>query len=68
MSNTERNELLIYCSCLKRFSRLSYYFGARLVFSTLCPHRVEKTESSNNQAQIVYNQTHQCLTDKGMNY
>ena len=38
------------------------------VFSTLCPHRVEKTESSNNQAQIVYNQTHQCLTEKGMNY
>ena len=38
------------------------------VFSTLCPHRVEKTESSNNRAQIVYNQTHQCLTEKGMNY
>ena len=31
-------------------------------------HKVEKTESSNNQAQIVYNQIHQCLTEKGMNY
>ena len=38
------------------------------VFSTLYPHKVEKTKSSNNRRQIVYNQIHQCLTEKWMNY
>ena len=38
------------------------------VFSTLCPHKVEKSESRNNQAQVVYNQIYQFLTEKGMSY
>ena len=56
MSHRERNELLTYYSCLKQFSRFSDYFGARLRLFHFMPHKVEKTESSNNRAQIVYNQ------------
>ena len=59
-------------SQLKCFFRFGGDFCRRLlldsVFSTLWGHKVEKTESSNNRAQIVYNQIHQCLTEKGMNY
>ena len=64
MSHRKRNELLTYY-CLKQFSD---YFGARLRLFHFMPHEVEKTESSNNRAQIVYNQTHQCLSEKEMNH
>ena len=39
----------------------------RLRYSTLCPHKVGKTECSNNRAQIVCNQVYQCLKEKGVN-
>ena len=71
MSHRKGSELLIYYSCLKQFSWFSDHFGARLRlfhFISLCPHKVEKTESSNNRAQIVYNLIYQRLTEKGVNY
>ena len=63
MSHRERNELMTYYS-LRDFLTI---LERDSVFCTLCPHS-EKTESSNDRAQSVYNQIDQCLTEKGMNY
>ena len=37
------------------------------VFSTLGGHKVEKTESNNNRAQVVDNRIFQRLKEKGAN-